>query len=414
MSSLRNLTFAAAIAIAATAVFSSAQQAAQIIELQALDSARVAFHLDATPAVVLGPSRVPGADFRRENDVVGFADGAVALATRWGYTSLNVVDSTGKVVRIGNFKPGVGDGSLQDICAAGDGQLLVLHSRTQFTFFSRAGEARSSGTRPELATVLCPVTGQQAWIRMPAESQTASADQAHTPIVKARRSVVAVQLIELATPSRVIADLGKFEAADLYAIPIQGMPAINRPPAYAWRPRPFSRDLRTAADVGRIHAGDGTAWEIRTWNQSGRLVRILRVAAPPERVTPELRKAFIDEYFAGNQADYRARTSEQNGFNDPSTYPETLPAFADLQVDRSGRLWVKRYPRPLETTQQWWVFSADAEYLGRVDLPSALIVDDIGHDYIAGSYMVRRAAKPESDAITDVSDYEVRVYRFAR
>lgn len=409
-----NLKPVAALAIAASTVLGAAQQPAQIIELPALDPARIAFHVDDKPALVLGPARVPTGNFRVENDAVGFADGAVALATRWGYTSLNVVDAAGKVVRIGNFKPGVSDGSIQGICAAADDQLLVLHSRTQFTIFSRAGEARSSGTRPELATMLCPVTGQQAWIRMPVDSQTASADQAHTPIVKSRRSFVALRLLDLANASRVVTEHGKFEAADLYAIPIQGMPAINRPPAYAWRTRPFSRDLRAAAERGRIHAGDGSTWEIRAWDQSGRLVRVLRVAGLLERITPELRSAFIDEYYAGNQADYRARSSAENGFNDPATYPETMPAFADLQVDRSGRLWVKRYPKPLDTTQHWWVFSADAEYLGRVDLPSALIVDDIGHDFVAGSYMVRRAAKPESDAITDASEYEVRVYRFAR
>jgi hypothetical protein len=72
---------------------------------------------------------------------------------------------------------------------------------------------------------------------------------------------------------------------------------------------------------------------------------------------------------------------------------------------------VKRYPKPLEATQEWWVFTADARWLGRVDLPSAFIVDDISDGFIAGSYLVRRAARPESDGIEDAPEYDVRVYR---
>jgi len=74
---------------------------------------------------------------------------------------------------------------------------------------------------------------------------------------------------------------------------------------------------------------------------------------------------------------------------------------------------VRRYPKPLDTTQEWWVFTADARYLGRVDLPSGFSVEDIGDDYIAGNYLLRKAVRPESDGILamNVPEYDVRVYR---
>ena len=128
-----------------------------------------------------------------------------------------------------------------------------------------------------------------------------------------------------------VPDLGEFEAVDYYPIgPIPRMQGLSRPPTYSWPARPFARDLRAAADGGRIHAGDGTTWEVRTWDSSGRLARILRVQAPPEPVTTELKAAFIDEYFAGNRADYRERVMDQNRFRDPSIYPAELPAFSEL------------------------------------------------------------------------------------
>jgi hypothetical protein len=74
---------------------------------------------------------------------------------------------------------------------------------------------------------------------------------------------------------------------------------------------------------------------------------------------------------------------------------------------------VRRYLRPQETTQEWWVFTADARYLGRVEMPAALAVEDIGVDYVAGNYLVRKAVRAESDGIgaNNIPEYDVRVYR---
>jgi hypothetical protein len=227
------------------------------------------------------------------------------------------------------------------------------------------------------------------------------------------RTKFAVRRISLGADSQVVADLGEFEARDFYSFGPFPATQGNRP-IYSRRPRPFARDLATAADGSRLHAGDGTTWEIRTWDDTGKLVRTLRVGSPLDPVTPELRAAFIDEEFAGNTAAYRERTIGYQRLLDPATYPSHLPAYSELRVDRSGRLWVRRYPRPLEKTQEWWVFTADARYLGRVDMPAAFVVEDIGDEHIAGSYLVRKAVRPESDAIMDRSEYDIRLYRLRR
>lgn len=345
------------------------------------------------------------------NQVARFRDGKVSLATPWGFSRLHVADATGRAVPIGNFNGRMG--SLQNVCATTDDRLLVFHDRNQFTFFRPSGEAATTGTRPDRAELVCPSSGSQVWVRVsPVSSAFGPSETPPDPALTSRRQKLLLQRIDLSGGSRVIADLGEFEGTDYYSFgPIPRTQGTTRPPVYSWRQRPFTRGVATAVDGERLHAGDGSSWEIRTWDGSGRLTRILRVRLPLEPVTPELRAAFINEEFAGNTAAYRERVIQQQRLLDPATYPATLPAYSALRVDRSGRLWVRRYPKPLETTSEWWVFTADARYIGRVDVPSALIVEDIGSDYIAGSYLVRKAVRPESDAIMDQSEYEVRVYR---
>ena len=405
-----------AAAFAAVAVLTAspdAQTPVQTIELPSIDRSVIAFRLDPQPSVVLGATNIPGGYFGIANQVARLSDGRIALATPWGFSRLHLVDQAGKAAPIGNFNGRVG--SLQGVCATGDDRLLVFHDRNQFTFYRPSGDTDSTGTRPDRAELLCPADGSQTWVRVsPLSASFGPSETPPDPALTSRRQKVLLQRLDLAAASRVVADLGEFDAADYYSFgPIPRMQGNARPPVYSWRRRPFALDLATAVDGARLHAGDGSSWEVRTWNAAGQLVRVLRVRAPLEPVTPELRAAFIEDEFAGNTPAFRERTIEQQRLRESSTYPSELPAYSALRVDRGGRLWVRRYPKPMDTTQEWWVFSADARYLGRVDIPAAFSVDDIGNDYIAGNYLVRRAVRPESDGLGPMNSpqYEVRVYR---
>ena len=386
------------------------QTSAQTIELPALDRSRIAFRVDEKPEVVVGPSKLPAGQFRILNQIVRLSDARMALATPWGFSSLNVLDASGKAIAVGKFNGRAG--SLQTVCETAGDRLLVFHDRTHFTFFRPSGEVDMTGSRPDNATLLCPAVSPQVWIRLPVlNAGPRPSETPPNPAGQFSRQKHVIQRIDLADDARVLVSLGEFDGRDWYSVgPIQRIP--GRTLVYSSAPRPLSRDLATAVDGERIHAGDGTTWEVRTWDGSGRLIRILRVAEPAEPVTPEIRAAFIRDYFTGNTDEFRARVTEPYGLNDPATYPARLPAYSDLRVDKVGRLWVRRYPRPLEMTQQWWVLSADAQYLGVVEMPAAFAVEQIGEDYIAGNFLVHRAPQLETDVISDRNQYEVRVYRF--
>ena len=402
--------FVAAVLLTAGA---GAQAPVQTVELPALDRSLIAFRLDAQPLLSIGSANVPGAYYGTPKQIARFSDGRLSMATPWGRSQLHVVDPSGKALPIGGFSI---QKQLQSTCATGDDRLLVFHSGTQFTFFRPTGEAEVSGQRPERTEMVCPSSGSQVWIReLPITTSFNPSETPPDPALTSLRTRVVLRRVDLASASRVLADLRAFDALDYYSFgPIPRTQGANRPPVYVYRQRPFGRDLLTAADGARLHAGDGTSWEVRTWDASGQPVRILRVRGPLDPVTPEIRAAFIEQEFAGNTPAFKERTIAQQRLLDPATFPSELPAYSALRVDRAGRLWVRRYPKPLDTTHEWWVFTADAKYIGRVDVPAALSLDDIGTDYIAGNYLVRRRVQPESDGLSSINspEYEIRVYRY--
>lgn len=99
-----------------------------------------------------------------------------------------------------------------------------------------------------------------------------------TPITTAtpRRGRAVLQLLDLTSSSRVVRSLGEFDTTDHYPTgPIPRTQGRARPPVYLWARRPFSRDLAAAADGRRVHVGDGTTFEVRTFDGNGQIDRIL-------------------------------------------------------------------------------------------------------------------------------------------
>jgi hypothetical protein len=66
-------------------------------------------------------------------------------------------------------------------------------------------------------------------------------------------------------------------------------------------------------------------------------------------------------------------------------YPETLPAFEALLVDRDGNLWVAEATAMFDEPRHWSVFDRDGVWLGNVTTPARLHVREIGADYVLGN-----------------------------
>jgi hypothetical protein len=64
--------------------------------------------------------------------------------------------------------------------------------------------------------------------------------------------------------------------------------------------------------------------------------------------------------------------------------PETRPAYGDLLVDESGRLWAAESTRWPALPSYWTVFDVDGGLLGKVELPNRFRVHAVGSDWVLG------------------------------
>ena len=58
------------------------------------------------------------------------------------------------------------------------------------------------------------------------------------------------------------------------------------------------------------------------------------------------------------------------------------PVYNLLKVDRTGAIWVQRYPLPSESTAEWWVFDSQGAISASITIPMDRIIFEIGADYI--------------------------------
>ncbi|MGH7467883.1 MAG: hypothetical protein ACRENP_07815 [Longimicrobiales bacterium] len=145
---------------------------------------------------------------------------------------------------------------------------------------------------------------------------------------------------------------------------------------------PFGRHAAAVTAGNLLHYGSGEAFEIRTYNTKGQLLRITRTT----RTNPELTPAMIDEFIEkmmsrSNDPAYRNR---MRMLYSSVVYPKTVPAYSDLAVDAAGNLWVSGFHHPFETQPHWTVFDGNGRLLGNVKAPLGFTIYEIGTDHVLG------------------------------
>ena len=147
------------------------------------------------------------------------------------------------------------------------------------------------------------------------------------------------------------------------------------------RPAPFGRSAHVAVAADRIYAGENESYEVGVYVPGTGLTQLIRRTRPNRPVT----RAMIDELRRRNlenaRDDNERRAIERQLAE--AAFPETLPAFSDLEADAAGRLWVKDYVVGGEENR-WDVFEPDGRWLGTVVLPRGFNPTEIGEDYVLG------------------------------
>ena len=140
-------------------------------------------------------------------------------------------------------------------------------------------------------------------------------------------------------------------------------------------PRPF-----------RVAISSPKKREIRFFDSSGELRRILRATIPRVPVNAEVR-AQRREYLVDWALQFRLPAGRGEWVDDQFPVPDSLPAIASIQWDRSDNLWVgRRVPDP-NGTEVFDVFDIDARWINTIRIPRELgNILEIGEDYVLTSW----------------------------
>lgn len=160
---------------------------------------------------------------------------------------------------------------------------------------------------------------------------------------------------------------------------------------------------------GTIVLGDGKTYELREFDQDGRLVRTIggpeleRRAVPRAERADSMRalEARIDSLPVPLDKVFHVAPEIRRG-----EIPDSLPALVGVQVGASDRIWVERWPpEGMGSSRYYDVLEYDGRYAGTVVAPVPLLSDPppfFGEDVIVGVVM---------DPVTGV--HTVVVLRFA-
>ena len=151
---------------------------------------------------------------------------------------------------------------------------------------------------------------------------------------------------------------------------------------------PFGPTALSAAGAGVFWLGSTDIPEIHGYDVDGRRVNTIRLETAPTPVSRADRNRWFDEVSARNPRALRG--AEELGF------PDALPFWRGLEVDREGNVWVLRYDMPwAEGPQHWDVFNQRGVPVATVAIPQEIAprcsvglltcrlgILDIGVDYL--------------------------------
>jgi hypothetical protein len=164
------------------------------------------------------------------------------------------------------------------------------------------------------------------------------------------------------------------------------------PHCYTDTLRPVASD---AVGGDRLHFGYGETFEVRVYDSGGVLERIVRWTGQTLELTSERVDAYRSARLAEAGDDSRAQVERELS---TMTFPERLPAFVSMIVDREGSLWVQEAvdlralgssggafaSPPIESPPIWSVFDRRGVFLGRITFPEHLWVTDITTKHVVG------------------------------
>jgi len=145
----------------------------------------------------------------------------------------------------------------------------------------------------------------------------------------------------------------------------------------------FGKNSYLAVLGDQFYIGDADAMQVQVYGPDGRLERIMRVPGYDLTTTPEQVDAEIAARLELNDS------PANRTLIDMLPVPPVRPAYADLQVDPDGDVWLAEHRGWFNDflgtePRVWEVFNPAGGWLGTVELPARFQVFEIGRDYVLG------------------------------
>ncbi len=147
---------------------------------------------------------------------------------------------------------------------------------------------------------------------------------------------------------------------------------------------PFGAETHWTSDGrGGSVTVDGRTGAITTRDVGGRMRAVVRFTAPP----PPLPSSEVARLREARLEGTRGRLELVRLLDlvfSQDVLPETMPRASAVRVGSDGAIWVAEYATFPDEVDEWTVFSAAGEPLGRVRVPQRFEVHEIGPDYLLG------------------------------
>ncbi|MCC6245028.1 MAG: hypothetical protein IT353_19450 [Gemmatimonadaceae bacterium] len=340
--------------------------------------------LSARPRLAIGNTTDSALRFSRIRGVALLADGRIVVADG-GKLQLRFFSATGAFLSASGGK-GTAPGQLREMNAmtrlAGD-TLAIASSFSTLSFFASSGQFVRTASLPAPPDPNSP-RGLQLLVTMLANG-TRVTMALPTPSSRA----AGVQWADSSTlrlydeQNTMIRDLGPQPYIEL----VQDASGPDQP----W----LSAIGVFAGGDQRLYAGFGSRYAIQVFAANGTLQSIIRRAWQPVPITPADWETWVVEWSKLWVKETGAERETAIQKVRASPYAETLPAFSQFLIDRTGRLWVREahwqdaiaagsLSDPPAVESVWSVFDTGGVWLGDVKMPAGFQPYDIGANYVAG------------------------------
>lgn len=187
----------------------------------------------------------------------------------------------------------------------------------------------------------------------------------------------------------IIATVGRFWSSERWATVTSTISGTG--------PLPLGKQPVVAVGRSRAYIGVADSFAIDVYQLDGHQIGRIRLDQPVRPSTP----ADIERFKLLDTIGRSAADNERTVTNwKVMQFPQTLPAYSAMIVDRDDNLWVQIFPSSRDSNATWVGFSPTGAALAQLTLPLNLEVSEIGPDDVLGT---------ETDVLTGVK----RVKRFA-